>query len=805
MDQICICAIETEATNKRENLRKTALDIFLSILILASGILAFLTAFQVTYIKEILFVALIFCPLLFRFLYQKFSEQMICIYLLFAAAGVGTVFYRQIWNGLLLVINQIFYVLNDRNGFSHVPYETSIEVGQEGIYGTMALVFIIVLLSVGVALGVRHRQAIVVFAFTAPFLLFGICCLIKPDIPALIIYVLSWVLFVALCRISEKKNKVIIVSRNKGGFIGAVSLAVVVAVVVGCGVTYLCLPRDADQLLGITGGAKNQIETFADRIRYESNTDIYQLPMGDLRNIESALYTGNIAMTVTMEKPSSVYLRGFIGGEYENNQWTDVDRAKYSEDYAGIFEWLYYNGFHPQTQTGNLVSAANETEAGRITIENIALNSKYIYAPYEALTGMDLEEGAVQYTQDTEIMSKGILGARDYSFDMYLPQTDDYGSADLAAWLSGLTIESQTYADYSEKENVYKTFVYQTYLDISEQEDTNLKEFLTEETVDSLDGREYRTIITEIRQRLNEDFVFSYDIDKMGENEDFIEHFLETGEGYDVHFATLAVMILRQAGVPARYAEGYYIAPLDIEIYTDVNDIIFDLSDDYAHAWAEVYVDGVGWLPIEVTPGYYTLPEDEDSNDGVSERVERTPTYYNPTEEDVPVEQEDSSEPAGATSNYLWLILMIVAILLIAMILVYLIAGRYYKKRRMREFLQENTTDAAISMYRYFTRLLAFEKMKIDNTAAYEVLEAAKEGYDITAGLTLKQFLDTVYKARYSAKDRLLGSEEMTCLLTYITGISSLIYSRQKRHRELLMRLLWLRVSLPSFENLKDD
>lgn len=24
-----------------------------------------------------------------------------------------------------------------------------------------------------------------------------------------------------------------------------------------------------------------------------------------------------------------------------------------------------------------------------------------------------------------------------------------------------------------------------------------------------------------------------------------------------------------------------------------------------AHAWVEVYFDGVGWLPLDVTPGYY--------------------------------------------------------------------------------------------------------------------------------------------------------------------------------------------------------
>ena len=44
------------------------------------------------------------------------------------------------------------------------------------------------------------------------------------------------------------------------------------------------------------------------------------------------------------------------------------------------------------------------------------------------------------------------------------------------------------------------------------------------------------------------------------------------------------------------------------------------VSGSNAHAWAEVYFDGIGWLPVDVTPGYYydaltlqqmvNLPED---------------------------------------------------------------------------------------------------------------------------------------------------------------------------------------------------
>ena len=30
----------------------------------------------------------------------------------------------------------------------------------------------------------------------------------------------------------------------------------------------------------------------------------------------------------------------------------------------------------------------------------------------------------------------------------------------------------------------------------------------------------------------------------------------------------------------------------------------FTLTQKHAHAWAEYYIDGIGWLPFECTPGY---------------------------------------------------------------------------------------------------------------------------------------------------------------------------------------------------------
>ncbi len=72
-------------------------------------------------------------------------------------------------------------------------------------------------------------------------------------------------------------------------------------------------------------------------------------------------------------------------------------------------------------------------------------------------------------------------------------------------------------------------------------------------------------------------------------------------EGYCSHFATAACAILREMGIPTRFVEGY-IATDFTDKYGAYNAAVLDSN---AHAWIEVYYDGMGWLPYETTPAYY--------------------------------------------------------------------------------------------------------------------------------------------------------------------------------------------------------
>ena len=79
-------------------------------------------------------------------------------------------------------------------------------------------------------------------------------------------------------------------------------------------------------------------------------------------------------------------------------------------------------------------------------------------------------------------------------------------------------------------------------------------------------------------------------------NQDFVDHFLfEIKKGYCVHFATAFVTMARSLGMPARYVEGFLVNERGSSI---------TVRNNMAHAWAEVYFEGYGWVIFEPTPAY---------------------------------------------------------------------------------------------------------------------------------------------------------------------------------------------------------
>ena len=109
---------------------------------------------------------------------------------------------------------------------------------------------------------------------------------------------------------------------------------------------------------------------------------------------------------------------------------------------------------------------------------------------------------------------------------------------------------------------------------------------------------------------------YSSQTDVFSEDGDFTENFLTSSKiGHSVHFATAAALMFRYYGIPARYVEGYLITPQDVE-GKQAGDTI-EIPGTNGHAWTEIYVDGLGWIPLEMTPSYYGGMEEANLKTGL--------------------------------------------------------------------------------------------------------------------------------------------------------------------------------------------
>lgn len=92
----------------------------------------------------------------------------------------------------------------------------------------------------------------------------------------------------------------------------------------------------------------------------------------------------------------------------------------------------------------------------------------------------------------------------------------------------------------------------------------------------------------------NAEFTYTLEPGLLGRNS--VDDFLfETRRGYCEHFAAAFVVMMREAGLPARVVTGYLggvVNPIG-------NYLIVRQSD--AHAWAEVWFDGRGWIRVDPT------------------------------------------------------------------------------------------------------------------------------------------------------------------------------------------------------------
>jgi transglutaminase-like putative cysteine protease len=119
-----------------------------------------------------------------------------------------------------------------------------------------------------------------------------------------------------------------------------------------------------------------------------------------------------------------------------------------------------------------------------------------------------------------------------------------------------------------------------------------------------LSGKSPRHILKQIESFFQNDFRYSLTLSGGRTKKSPLEVFLlQSRAGHCEYFATATVLLLRAAGIPARYARGY-----SVHEFSRLENR-FVVRNRHAHAWTRVYLDGA-WHNFDTTPGTWTSIED---------------------------------------------------------------------------------------------------------------------------------------------------------------------------------------------------
>lgn len=394
-------------------------------------------------------------------------------------------------------------------------------------------------------------------------------------------------------------------------------------------------------------------------------------------------YLTDLFVTFVPFNNEAIYLKGFTGGIYGDNQWLSIydETGRNGKNDQEIFE-----DESMKSQVEDMKRHWTEKSGtGRMTVQNIGADTSYLYYPYYT----EFEDYTIYNNHNLLASTQGLPRGR---------STDHYFYPKVV-WESELGAIKPSEIDKSE--------INAAYMDVPEKnrevignicDEIGLNENMTEnEIVDAVD------------QFFEDNYPYTLRPGRTPSNEDFINYFLKKNKkGYCAHFASSAVLIFRYMGIPARYVEGYAFSmetvfasdeqedlkPEDYYLgYTLFNDapvVKVDVSDAQAHAWVEVYVDGFGWKTVEVTPGSNEATEEDDFWDAFGRLFQGG------------INQNDNNGGNALSkidlSRYVWIIYAIIGIILLSVIVV-LLRISIRKIKRYRLCHQENKRDAVIARY----------------------------------------------------------------------------------------------------------
>lgn len=353
--------------------------------------------------------------------------------------------------------------------------------------------------------------------------------------------------------------------------------------------------------------------------RYESTGGISNGRLGGGSSVRPD-YQTDLIVTFAPYAYETVYLKAFVGSVYTGSAWQSPGSFGVSYQYPVLSSSeseAFQDNYHDTCAftEGRTLQTMMQAEvvpsmSASMLIQNVDAAPNHLYQPYYmtdqtdrgAVTSENILDGSMPLSSDIAVKIQYIP---------YSPSQTDLEDRSADFYSSCRSEEERAiFLTYQEE-------CYNNYLQIPEDILPEINEYRQQiGTGDSLAQQ-----ISLIRQFLTANYEYDMAPGTTPRGEDFVTYFLGTQKrGYCAHFASAATLLFRSYGIPARYVEGYVLTQSAVSERAQATDYAYEdffegenilgnssvvsveINDGDAHAWVEIFVDGFGWIPIEVTP-----------------------------------------------------------------------------------------------------------------------------------------------------------------------------------------------------------
>lgn len=576
-----------------KNLPKLLISTLLAAMGTLGTIFSFTSAFSISFSLPVVSLVCLAASLIFTFCFMHKKALWVLIPAILAVGAAAL--FTELFSSMSPTFVQLVHDILSRFSTAYPNFSFVIPAAPDPSLPQSTTLFfsvVAVLLTVWIAWGVGYRSCLITVAGTLPFLL--ICVIINdtpPHATPLIMLLTVWVT-VLLSR--ERPGEPASMDALRTGLI-------MMAVVLLLGVIGIAYPKDDtrnEQLPQLLQSILDQLPGPMQNALSRDTKGAISDDLGadtaktlDLTQQGTRQRKDTVMLQISATQSGPLYLRGAAKDIYTGTSWESSDEATQAQS------------VYAQTSLG---TAFGSDSQAAVQIENLKESASVLFAPY----------GYISCTSAEDILSDLRININEDDYVVYY-------------WpgVRSLDITTSSYANAD-----YDQYVQDHCLQLPEDTRQELYNLALEYGYEP-DMSTAQTVawVAEFVRNIG---TYKLNVSRQPVNFDFVLYFLEQSqEGYCVHFATAAAVMYRALGIPSRYASGYRVTVTDDSMVTDV-------TDQDTHAWAEIYLSGLGWIPIEATPGFgetSMLPE-------LEQDVETPPAQ---TPSPTPEPMESVAEPAG--------------------------------------------------------------------------------------------------------------------------------------------------------------